>query len=187
MSPMPTAMPRIVRPPVLLRPFENEDADLVCSVADDSLIPLITTVPTSGTREDALAYIARQHDRLREGAGYSFAVADEVTGEAVGQIGLWTRDITAGRATTGYWIAPQHRRRGCLTAALAGLTEWALSLDGVWRIDLHVEPWNDGSWRAAAACGYEREGRLRSWQQIGGERKDLDVWSIIRPQTEPVH
>ena len=90
MTSLPTAMTRLVCPPVLLRPFEDGDVDLVRSVADDPLIPLITTVTTSGTREDALAYIGRQHDRLPEGQGYSFAIADAADGHAVGQIGLWT-------------------------------------------------------------------------------------------------
>lgn len=183
---MPTTLPRIVRPPVLLRPFEDTDADVVRSVADDPLIPHITTVPATGSTRDALAYIARQHGRLRDGQGYSFAIAHAEQGHAMGQIGLWTRDIDAGRTSTGYWIAPQFRRRGYLRAALAGLTEWALTLDEVHRVELHVEPWNDGSWRAASACGYEREGRLRSWEQIDAERKDLDVWSIVAASPEQV-
>src|SRR5699024_2961134 len=70
---MPTRLPRILRSPVLLRPFEEADADLVRSVADDPLIPLITTVPTTGSTRDTLAYIGRQHARLRDGQGYSFA------------------------------------------------------------------------------------------------------------------
>lgn len=181
---MPTTLPRILRPPVLLRPFEDTDADLVRSVADDPLIPLITTVPTSGSTQDALAYIERQHARLRDGQGYSFAIAHAEQGHAMGQIGLWTRDLRAGRVSTGYWIAPQFRRRGHLSAALAGLTEWALTHDEVSRIELHVEPWNAGSWRAARSCGYEHEGTLRSWEQVGAERKDVDVWSVVRRPPE---
>jgi len=52
------------------------------SVADDPLIPLITTVLTSGRGDDARAYLQRQHDRLSTGAGYSFAIADAHTGDA---------------------------------------------------------------------------------------------------------
>lgn len=51
------------------------------SVAVDPLIPLITTALTSDSREDALASIARQHDRLTTG-GYSFAIADMGTDRA---------------------------------------------------------------------------------------------------------
>ena len=85
---LPTAVPRLAHALVVLRPFEAGDQDVVVSVASDPLIPLITTVPASGSAEDAAAYIRRQRDRLAEGAGYSFAIADATTDEAVGQIGL---------------------------------------------------------------------------------------------------
>ncbi|MFC7400788.1 GNAT family N-acetyltransferase [Citricoccus sp. GCM10030269] len=172
-------MPRLDGNSVLLRPFEKCDAKVVMSVATDALIPLITTVPTSGIHEDAMAYIERQHSRLASGTGYSFAIADSVNDEAVGQIGLWLRDIREGRASTGYWIAPQHRGNGFARAALTALTEWALSLNEVRRLQLFVEPWNEGSWRMAESCGFEREGLLRSWQQVGRERKDMYVYSIV--------
>lgn len=172
-------MPRLTEPQVVLRSFEDRDAALIASVADDPLIPLITTVPASGDEADVRAYLARQHDRLVTGAGYSFAIADAATDEAVGQIGLWTRDISSGRASTGYWVAAPHRRRGYARAALRALTTWALTIPDVKRLQLHVEPWNEGSSRVATACGYEREGRLRSWQQVGDERRDMDVYSII--------
>lgn len=111
-SSLPTELPRLRGSSVVLRAFDERDVDLVVSVADDPLIPLVTTVPTSGSGSDAAAFIERQHARLATGAGYSFAIADTQTDEAVGQIGLWLGDIAEGRATTGYWIAPQFRCRG---------------------------------------------------------------------------
>lgn len=66
-------------------------------------------MPTGGFRRDALEYIARQHSRLRSGAGYSFDISDSETDEAVGQIGIWLRDIDDARSTTGYRIGPDHR------------------------------------------------------------------------------
>lgn len=176
---LPETIPRLESALVTLRGFELSDERLVASVADDPLIPLITTVPTTGDAGEVRAYIDRQHDRLASGRGYSFAVADPVTDDAVGQIGLWTSDIAVGRATTGYWIARQHRRRGYGGAALTALTEWALTLPEVARLQLHVEPWNEASWRIAEECGYQREGLLRSWEQVGEERKDMYVYSIV--------
>ena len=177
---LPKEMPRLERPPVTLRGFEPRDVPVVISVAGDPLVPLITTVPTSGRVADAEAFIERQHDRLRTGQGYSFAVADSATDEAVGQIGLSVRDLGAGRTTAGYWVAPAHRRRGYACAALAALTEWAFTLDEVARLQLYVEPWNEGSWRTAERCGYQREGLLRSWELVGTERKDMFMYSVVR-------
>lgn len=176
---LPTAVPHLVHPRVVLRPFEARDADTVASATADPLIPLITTVPAHGSAADVAAYLRRQHDRLEEGAGYSFAVAEPVTDEAVGQIGLWTGEIDRGRASLGYWIAPQFRRRGYAKAALAAVTDWAETLPEIQRLQLFVEPWNEGSWRAAQACGYQREGLLRRWQPVGPELKDMYVYSRL--------
>lgn len=173
-------MPTLAGELVTLRAFIARDAGLVQSVSDDPLIPLITTVPTSGSDGDAADYIARQHDRLRSGLGYSFAIVENDGGQPVGQIGLWLANIDEGRATTGYWISPRFRRRGIVSAALQLLSDWALELGEVERLELYVEPWNEGSWRAAEACGYEREGLLRSWQRVGTERRDMFMYSRLR-------
>lgn len=98
---LPREMPVITRPPIVLRPFRDQDVGLVQSVASDPLIPLITTVPAIGDLGDARAYVERQHERLACGDGYSFAIADAATGDAVGQIGLWLRNLGAGRASIG--------------------------------------------------------------------------------------
>lgn len=181
--PLPDRLPTLGLGSVRLRKFDVRDVHLVVSAANDPLIPLITTVPTSGIESDAVAYIERQHARLVDGTGFSFAIAKAESDEAVGQIGLWLRDIEDGRATVGYWVGPDHRRHGYLTDALEALTTWGLGLDGVERLQLSVEPWNEGSWRAAERCGYMREGLLRSWQRVGSARKDMYMYSLVREST----
>lgn len=171
---------RVVGPVVSLRPFEDRDGSLVASAAGDSLIPMITTVPADGGSAGIRAYIRRQNGRLAEGAGYSFAIADSQTDEGVGQIGLWTGMLAAnGRASVGYWIGPAFRRRGYATAAIRLVAEWASTLPEVKRLELYVEPWNEGSWRAAESAGFVREGLLRSWQQVGDRRRDMYMYSRI--------
>lgn len=176
---LPETVPVIEKDPVRLRPWRDSDAGLVASVASDPLIPLITTVPSSATEAEVDAYLDRQRRRLSEGAGFSFAIADLSTDEAVGQIGLWTRDIASGRAATGYWIAPRFRRRGYARTALGALTAWALSIPEVERLELYVEPWNEASWRAAESVGYEREGLMRAWQVVGDVRRDMYMYSVL--------
>ena len=178
---LPDHVPIIEEKRVRLRPWRLDDAPVVQDVAGDPLVPLITSVPTSGSRADAEAFVRRQQGRLAEGAGYAFAIALRASDEAIGHIGLWTRDVTHGRTTTGYWLAPAHRRQGLLTEALATLTGWALSHDAVHRVGLYVEPWNEGSWRAAEACGYEREGLMRRWEVVGDEPRDMFGYGRSHP------
>jgi [ribosomal protein S5]-alanine N-acetyltransferase len=146
-----------------LRPFEWRDAALIQEASKDPLIPLISTVPSCGSHTAAVEFIERQHHRLVERSGYSFAIVDSSTGQASGQIGLWLKNANDGRASIGYWIGPNHRKRGAATAALAALSEWGLTRPGIHRLELYVEPWNEGSWRTAERCGYAREGLMRSW------------------------
>src|SRR5258708_36913014 len=142
---LPAEMPVITRPPIVLRAFRGEDAGLIHSVAGDALIPLITTVPASGDASDAQAYIERQHDRIVSGAGYSFAIADALTNEAVGQAGFWRRNLGEGRASTGYWVAARFRKRHYATAALDAISRWDPALRGIHPIELDVEPWDERS------------------------------------------
>ena len=173
-------------PRVTLRAFTADDVALIQSASMDPLIPLITSVPAASESDgstqapagetEALAFIERQHHRLRSGAGWSFAIADASTGEAVGQIGLWPGQSsrrTSNPNTIGYWIGPAHRKQGYARAALELLTEWALTGVQLPRVELYIEPWNEGSWRTAEAAGYTREVLLPSWQRVGGHWRDM--------------
>ncbi len=166
--------------PIVLRPFHDSDLSLVADLATDPYIPLIGTVPVPFTEEDGLAYLARQHQRLTDGTGYSFAVADCVDDYAVGSAGLWLKDLDAGRAAAGYCVAPRARGHGFAMAALTALTEFGWTLRKLHRIELYIEPWNAGSIKTAERCGYAREGLLRQHQEIGGARRDMLLYAAIR-------
>jgi hypothetical protein len=44
---------------------------------------------------------------------------------------------------------------------------------------LSVEPWNEGSWRAAERVGYQHEGLMRSWERVGDQRRDMYMYSLL--------
>ncbi|GAB3620375.1 GNAT family protein [Glutamicibacter endophyticus] len=163
-----------------LRPFAAKDAPAVRDASGDPLVPLITTVPAHGTESEILQFIDRQIHRAVTGTGYSFAIAETASDRAVGQIGLWLKDLDQGRASIGYWVAPSDRQRGVASAALEAISRWGLDLPSIYRLQLYVEPWNEGSWRAAERCGYLREGLLHSWQDVGGHRKDMYMYACLR-------
>jgi ribosomal-protein-alanine N-acetyltransferase len=175
----PLEQPVLAAPPYKLRPFTTDDVPVIQDVSNDPLIPLITTVPANGSKQAALAFIERQHQRLADKSGYSFAIADGASGQAIGQIGLWLKNLEHGRASIGYWVAPSQRGKGVASAALKALSIWALERPGVHRLELYVEPWNEGSWRAAERSGFIREGTLRSWLEIAGQRRDMYMYSRL--------
>lgn len=164
-----------------LRQFRPADAGMAVELALDPYVPLIGTLPARATDEQALAWVRRQIGRWHEGTGFSFAVAELASDDAVGQCGLWLRDLAAGRATAGYLIAPRHRRRGHASAALRALTRFAWTLDGLDRVELYVEPANVASARTAAGAGYRSDALLRAHQTIGGRRRDMERFAALRP------
>jgi RimJ/RimL family protein N-acetyltransferase len=182
---MPAALivPTLAAGPFQLRPFTLADVDAVREASSDPHIPLITTVPAAFTEDEGRRFIERQWSRAEQGTGYSFAIADAGTDRAVGQIGLWLYDIRHGRASVGYWVVRSARGGGAAGAAARALARWAHQELQVPRLELHVEPWNTASIRTAENAGYQREGLLRSWQEVGGTRRDMYMYA--RLATDP--
>jgi RimJ/RimL family protein N-acetyltransferase len=172
-------VPVLAAGPFRLRPFVMADLHVVREAAKDPHIPLITTVPAAFTDAEGRRFIERQWDRARRGSGYSFAITNAATGRAVGQIGLWLDNIGAGRASIGYWVVASARGRGAAGHALRTLSFWALGVLRIPRLELYAEPWNEASIRTAERAGFQREGLLRSWQEVGGERKDMFMYSLL--------
>ena len=167
------------RPPLVLRAFTPGDQAVVREASTDPLIPLITTMPVPADDASVQLFIERQNERAATGQGYSFAIADAATDQALGQIGLWP--LPHGRASIGYWVAPSARRRGVATYALEMISTWGAQLPALARLELYVEPRNQGSWRVAENVGYQREGLLRSWEEVGIERRDMYMYSLLSP------
>ena len=166
---------------VVLRGFTDEDAHLAVELGEDPYIPLIGSLPAHPTAQQALEWIRRQLGQLAEAKRFSFVIADAESDLAVGTIGLGLRDLSAGRATAGYAVSPLHRGRGVATSALKALTSFAWTIPTLYRVELYIEPWNHSSIHVAEAAGYQREGLLRSHQEIGGTRHDMLLYATTPP------
>jgi RimJ/RimL family protein N-acetyltransferase len=166
---------------VVLRPWADDDVPMLLDLATDPYVPLIGTLPAHATEEQALDYVHRNQGRWAEGRGFSFVVAEAASGRAVGGAGLWLRDLPCGRGSAGYSVAPAERGHGYAADALTALTAFAWTLPGLHRVELYVEPWNTASVRTAERAGYQREGLLRSYQEIGGSRRDMLLFAAVRP------
>ncbi|MFE2580321.1 GNAT family N-acetyltransferase [Streptomyces sp. NPDC059378] len=161
-----------------LRPWRMSDLDLVREASGDDHIPLITTVPSPFSEAEGVAFVERQWGRAITRSGYPFVIVSP-DGESVGNVGLWLKDLGQGRASLGYWVVKSARGRGAAGIALEAVVGWARQELRIPRLELYVEPWNSASWRTAERVGFQREGLMRSWQQVGAERRDMFMYSLL--------
>ena len=84
-----------------------------------------------------------------------------------------------GVGEIGYWVAPWARRRGVAGAALGLLSGWAIGHLGLERLQLKADLRNEASQAVAIRAGFRREGVLRSYVEMKGERRDMVIFSLL--------
>jgi RimJ/RimL family protein N-acetyltransferase len=164
--------------PLVLRPWEDGDVEVMVAMCRDADIVRFTRVPDPYSEADARAWIDAQPGRLEGGAGVTFAIT--VGGGApVGSMGLRIDEADRDIAEAGYMVAPAARGRGVATTALRLVSRWALEDLGMARVHLTTHVDNRASQRVAERAGFRREGILRSWEELRGERLDLMMYSLV--------
>lgn len=171
----PITTPTLKAGVAVLRPYTYGDAALVRSAALDPAIPHVTTDNAS----HAMQYISEHLSRPVRKQGWSFVIADAKSLEPVGHIGAWLGNLLYGRVTLGYWVLERYRRRGYSSAALETITPWIANMDGVHRLELHIEPSNIASCRTAERALYVREATLKRYQIVDGTPRDMHVYSYF--------
>ena len=163
---------------IALRPWRDEDIDAMVALCSDPDVARFTRVPVPYSRADAEAWLDALPDRLADGEGLRLALVLG-GGEPVGSIGLRIDPLDGDIAEAGYMVAPAARGRGAATTALRLVSRWALRDVPVARVQLSTHLDNDASQRVAERAGFRREGVLRSWEELRGQRVDLVMFSLV--------
>lgn len=155
-----------------LRPIENRDLHMIERAASDSEIcrrfGLSKLAPSD--------YLGRYLRACREGAAAALAICD-MGGECFGLVTVELRD--SGRAEVGYWLLREGRGQGRATRAVRLVSRWALSQPSLTRLELSTSPDNVASQRVAERSGFQCEGVLRSYHEVGGRREDAVFFSLL--------
>ncbi|WP_372698104.1 GNAT family N-acetyltransferase [Arthrobacter sp. JSM 101049] len=164
---------------LVLRPWNQHDADAVYRACQDPEIVRWTRVPHPYTREHALSYSTASETSWQEHTGAAYAVADEATDGVLAACGLVDVNEEDCVVEVGYWVAPWARGRGVATAGTRALSGWALRDLGAQRVSLEAAVGNLGSQRVALNAGFTREGVQRSKAERFGERHDMVLFSLL--------
>jgi [ribosomal protein S5]-alanine N-acetyltransferase len=157
---------------ITLRAVTDGDLDAVERVFQDP-----RWVRWFGPGHSAGEHVARVQRDWRESTEVWFAICDAGGDEYRGEIAI--RPEAYSRAIVEYWLAPEGRGGGRATRALRLASSWALREGGIARLQLWTEPENLASQGVADRGGYQREGILRKYDEIGGRRVDSVLFSLL--------
>jgi RimJ/RimL family protein N-acetyltransferase len=158
---------------VTLRSWNEADAPAIVAAldGDPEITRWLDAIPQPYALEHALAYIRGEVTPNEErwcvdAGGVVGSIGITPHGDAVHEIGYWTR--------------AEARGRGYMSRALALLARRALA-DGAARVYLRADPENVASCRVAERAGFTREGVLRSahWNGRLGRRQDWAIYSLL--------
>ena len=164
---------------VTLRRWRSDDAADVARACTDPETARWLPVPVPYDLAAGQGYVdGIVPSQWADGTVANVGVADAVSGELLGAIGLTLRD---GLGEVGYWTAPWARGRGVATRAAALHTSWALEVLGLPRVELLTDVDNLASQRVAERAGFVREGVARAIRPRprGEERADMVVFSRL--------
>lgn len=178
-------MPRIDPPAsltdgvVLLRPFTRGDVPAIARNCADPEVPRWTRVPSPYTEAHADLFLDRLELETARGEAVSLAVCAVGEVPALGAVTLQHIDWDQGRGELGYYLGAAGRGRGLMRRAVAALCPWVFVRLGLVRLAIHADVRNRPSQRVAETAGFTREGVLRSYQLLKGERCDMVCYSRL--------
>ena len=155
-----------------------DDAPALRAAIDESLEELLPWIPFAReeptTMADLYARLARYEEEFYSGGDMLYAIRDAATQHLVGGIGFYRR-VGAGALEIGYWIRTGRTGKGIATEATGALTDVALTLDGVSRLEIHVDPANWASVRIPRKLVYRHRETMES-TSAGGEPCRTMIW-----------
>ncbi|KYH42946.1 hypothetical protein AZH51_05685 [Branchiibius sp. NY16-3462-2] len=161
---------------VWLRPFSRHDAERMTQAqADPVFRHWFNSTPRSVELNRERAAQRSLIDTGRWGIGWVICApgSDELAG------GISIQNIENGEAEIGYWMHPDARGKGLMSAALREVTRWAFADGGFRHLAVQVAEGNEASIRVALAAGYRPVG---AWHQreVLGDGRVVDLLAFDR-------
>lgn len=164
---------------VFLRPFTNADTHVFVEAGTDpNIYEVFCTVEKGCDTDQAVSTIKVLRRRTAE-HGIAYAIADVETNRAVGYLKISTSNLSKGRVVLGIWTSPLRRDKGHMSDAVQMAVRWLFSLEGVFRVEATVAPWNVASQRVFEKCGFQREAFILSYELREGVPQDMYLYGLV--------
>ncbi len=176
--------PRLTGAKTILRYPQGSDFDAWSQIRADSrafLEPWEPTWPADDLTRAAFRRRLRRYARdAREDRAYPFLIFERASGALCGGLTLSNvRRGVAQSASLGYWAGERFAGRGLVSDAVRTVLPFAFGILGLHRVEAACIESNEPSQRVLLACGFQPEGRARSYLRIAGDWRDHLLFAIV--------
>ncbi len=172
--------PEIYR--VTIRAPLKKDADLVWDWRKQEELNLhqpLAELTFPQLRDDLVRFAYRFSDRFTSDR-FHWIIEKTVDQLPIGWITLSVRNRIHGIGEIGYSISAEYHHQGYGTEAIRIFLKIAFFEVGLYRIEAKCSVHNPASYRLLEKTGFQREGVLRHYLTIQGQRTDHYLYSILR-------
>lgn len=176
---------RLASASVVLTPPGPDDVEPLVAAANESLPELQPWMPWAqepATATTIAGFVGQTTGDWWRRTAFIYLTRDPGTGLVIGGCGLHAR-LGVGALEVGYWVRTSHTGRGVATAAARLLTEAALDLDGVGRVEIRCDAANTRSAGVARRLGYRLAAIRPRPPATPGETEEQMIW--IRARNDP--
>jgi len=178
----PASNPVVGDPAFHIRALEPADAEAWFEYAARPEVKLHTSSNVTAI-DDLHAMIERSHSS-DPNSPVLFAICSAADQQFLGAIGFHTISALNRTAEITYEIRPECWGRGLASACCAAVVDWGFSQAGYVRIQGTVLDSNVASARVLSKCGFELEGKLRSYRMVRGAPRDYWLYArVVAPIT----
>jgi RimJ/RimL family protein N-acetyltransferase len=169
---------------LLLRPFDDSDADVLWALHGNAHVLRYWDSPPWEDPERATRFLANCRRLADEGTGARVAVDRLEDGAFVGWCALmdWNRDFRSARL--GYCYGESAWGHGYATEAAEALLQWGFDAMDLNRVQAETDTRNVASARVLEKLGFVREGTLREDVVVDGDVSDSWVYGLLLSDRE---
>jgi len=176
------ADPELAEGPLLLRPWQPEDAPALHAAVQESLESVGRWLPwchAGYDLDEARAWIRHCREGWANDGHFAFGVFERHSGALLGSVGLNQRNLMHRSASLGYWVRQSRQGQGIARQAARIAARFGFDRLGLVRIEIVALPDNHSSRRTAEQAGarFEVIARHRLW--VRDRAMDAAVYSLV--------
>ncbi|HEX5752930.1 MAG TPA: GNAT family protein [Archangium sp.] len=170
-------------PDLRLVPALPEHVDLWMALRDEPVSRKLVPMEPA-TRESLLKRLQESTSDLSDPKATGFRWMVELEGRIIGTVAARELSRFQGRIEIGYMLSSAYHGRGIGTRAVGMVLERLFAWPFLHRVWLTTAADNLASQALARKLGFTLEGVMREHFFIDGQRKDQQVWGLLRSEWE---